>query len=89
METDRRRVFELLRMGRITVAEAERLLLAWQANRESGWISGGMYWGCAGGTGEAERGGAGGGACGAWASGTFIEDLMKNIPQGLKPGSMW
>jgi hypothetical protein len=38
MERDRRRVFELLRMGRITVAEAERLMLAWQASRESGWI---------------------------------------------------
>jgi small ligand-binding sensory domain FIST len=38
METDRRRVFELLRMGRITAAEAERLMSAWQANRESTWI---------------------------------------------------
>jgi hypothetical protein len=35
---DRRRVFKLLAMGRITAAEAERLMSAWQANRESGWI---------------------------------------------------
>jgi len=35
---DRRRVFKLMMMGRITAAEAERLMAARQANRESSWI---------------------------------------------------
>ena len=35
---DRRRVFKLLAMGRISAAEAERLMAAWQASRESTWI---------------------------------------------------
>jgi hypothetical protein len=35
---DRRRVFKLLMMGRITAAEAERLMAEWEANRESMWI---------------------------------------------------
>jgi hypothetical protein len=44
MEMNRRRVFKLLAMGRITAAEAERLMAAWQASRENGWI----LLGCAG-----------------------------------------
>jgi hypothetical protein len=35
---DRQRVFQLMMMGRITAAEAERLMLAWQSSRESSWI---------------------------------------------------
>jgi hypothetical protein len=35
---DRKRVFKLLVMGRISAAEAERLMAAWQASRESTWI---------------------------------------------------
>jgi len=35
---DRKRVFKLMLMGRITAAEAERLMAAWQASRESAWI---------------------------------------------------
>ena len=35
---DRRRVFKLLATGRITAAEAEKLMSAWQASRESSWI---------------------------------------------------
>jgi len=35
---DRKRVFKLLAMGRISAAEAERLMAAWQASRESSWI---------------------------------------------------
>jgi hypothetical protein len=35
---DRRRVFKLLEMGRISAAEAERLMADWQASRESTWI---------------------------------------------------
>jgi hypothetical protein len=35
---DRKRVFKLMAMGRITAAEAERLLIARQASRESSWI---------------------------------------------------
>jgi small ligand-binding sensory domain FIST len=38
MERDRLRVYQLLMMGRITAAEAERLMSAWQASRESTWI---------------------------------------------------
>jgi hypothetical protein len=38
MERDRRRVFQLLMLGRITPAEAERLMAVWQASRECSWI---------------------------------------------------
>jgi hypothetical protein len=31
-------VYQLLMMGRITPAEAERLMMAWQTSRESAWI---------------------------------------------------
>jgi hypothetical protein len=35
---DRKRVFKLMMMGRISAAEAERLMAVWQAGRESAWI---------------------------------------------------
>jgi hypothetical protein len=38
MDMNRRRVFQLLQTGRITAAEAERLMAAWQASRERMWI---------------------------------------------------
>jgi hypothetical protein len=38
MEMNRRRIFKLLAMGRITAAEAERLMAARQASREGALI---------------------------------------------------
>ncbi len=38
MNTDRRVILALIAMGRITPAEAERLLAAWDESRESAWI---------------------------------------------------
>ncbi len=40
MNTDRRAILSLVAMGRITVAEAERLLVAWNESRETAWIVG-------------------------------------------------
>ncbi len=40
MNTDRRVILSLLAMGRITAAEAERLLAAWNESRETAWIVG-------------------------------------------------
>ena len=38
MNTDRRAILALIAMGRITPAEAERLLAAWNEGRETAWI---------------------------------------------------
>jgi hypothetical protein len=38
MNTDRRAILTLVAMGRITAAEAERLLAAWNDSRETAWI---------------------------------------------------
>jgi len=38
MNTDRRAILALIAMGRITPAEAERLLAAWNESRETTWI---------------------------------------------------
>jgi hypothetical protein len=38
MNTDRRAILTLIAMGRITPAEAERLLAAWNESRETAWI---------------------------------------------------
>lgn len=38
MHTDRRFILTLIAMGRITPAEAERLLAAWDESRETAWI---------------------------------------------------
>jgi hypothetical protein len=38
MSTDRRAILALIAMGRITPAEAERLLAAWNESREMAWI---------------------------------------------------
>ena len=38
MNTDRRAILSLIAMGRITPAEAERLLVAWNETRETVWI---------------------------------------------------
>jgi hypothetical protein len=38
MNADRRAILALIAMGRITPGEAERLLVAWNESRETGWI---------------------------------------------------
>jgi hypothetical protein len=38
MNTDRRVILALIAMGRITPAEAERLLAAWDESFETAWI---------------------------------------------------
>jgi hypothetical protein len=38
MNTDRRAILALVAMGRISPAEAERLLAAWNESRETAWI---------------------------------------------------
>ncbi len=38
MNTDRRVILSLVATGRITAAEAERLLAAWNDSRETAWI---------------------------------------------------
>ena len=38
MESDRRAILSLVALGRITPAEAERLLIAWNEGREGLWI---------------------------------------------------
>lgn len=38
MNTDRRAILALIAMGRITPAEAERLLAVWNESRETAWI---------------------------------------------------
>ncbi|HEY1902114.1 MAG TPA: hypothetical protein VGG56_06775 [Terracidiphilus sp.] len=38
MPNDRRAILSLVALGRITPAEAERLLIAWNEGRESFWI---------------------------------------------------
>ena len=38
MNTDRRAILSLVATGRITAAEAERLLAAWNDSRETVWI---------------------------------------------------
>jgi hypothetical protein len=38
MYTDRRVILNLIAMGRITPAEAERLLATWNESRETAWI---------------------------------------------------
>jgi hypothetical protein len=38
MNTDRRAILALIAMGRITPAQAERLLAAWNESRETAWI---------------------------------------------------
>ncbi len=40
MNTDRRVILSLVAIGRITAAEAERLLAAWNEGRETAWIVG-------------------------------------------------
>lgn len=40
MNTDRRAILALIATGRITPAEAERLLAAWNESRETAWILG-------------------------------------------------
>ena len=40
MNTDRRTILSLVAAGRITAAEAERLLVAWNEARETAWIVG-------------------------------------------------
>jgi len=43
MNTDRRAILALIAMGRITTAEAERLLAAWNESRETAWILAGSF----------------------------------------------
>ena len=38
MNTDRRAILSLVATGRITAAEGERLLAAWNDSRETAWI---------------------------------------------------
>ena len=38
MQSDRRAILALVALGRITPAEAERLLIAWNEGREGLWI---------------------------------------------------
>jgi hypothetical protein len=38
MQTDRSTILHLVALGRITPAEAERLLLAWNEGREELWV---------------------------------------------------
>jgi hypothetical protein len=38
MNADRRAILALIAMGRISPAEAERLLAAWNESRETAWI---------------------------------------------------
>jgi len=38
MNTDRRAILSLVAMGRISAAEAERLLAAWNESRDTAWI---------------------------------------------------
>ncbi len=38
MNTDRRAILSLVANGRITAAEAERLLAAWSDSRETAWV---------------------------------------------------
>jgi hypothetical protein len=38
MNTDRRTILQLIALGRISPAEAERLLLAWNEGREILWL---------------------------------------------------
>jgi hypothetical protein len=38
MNTDRRAILALIAMGRISPAEAERLLAVWNESRETAWI---------------------------------------------------
>ncbi len=38
MTADRRAILALIAMGRITPAEAERLIAAWDESRETAWI---------------------------------------------------
>ncbi|HXR40289.1 MAG TPA: hypothetical protein VN776_14410 [Terracidiphilus sp.] len=38
MQTDHRTILSLVALGRITPAEAERLLIAWNEGREWAWI---------------------------------------------------
>ena len=38
MHTDRRTILSLVALGRINAAEAERLLIAWNEQREGAWI---------------------------------------------------
>ena len=38
MNSDRRTILALIAMGRITPAQAERLLAAWNESRETAWI---------------------------------------------------
>ena len=38
MQTDRRVILSLVALGRITPAEAERLLIAWNEGREGLWV---------------------------------------------------
>jgi hypothetical protein len=38
MKKDRRTILSLVALGRITPAEAERLLIVWNAAREGAWI---------------------------------------------------
>jgi hypothetical protein len=38
MNTDRHAILSLVATGRITAAEAERLLVAWNDSRETAWI---------------------------------------------------
>ena len=38
MNSDRRVILSLVAAGRITAAEAERLLVAWNDSRETAWI---------------------------------------------------
>lgn len=38
MQTDRRIILHLVAIGRITPAEAERLLIAWNEGREGLWV---------------------------------------------------
>ena len=40
MDMDRRTILSLIAMGRITAAEAERLIAAWNEGRELAWILG-------------------------------------------------
>jgi|HubBroStandDraft_1064217.scaffolds.fasta_scaffold1265517_1 hypothetical protein len=40
MQNSRRTILSLVALGRITPAEAERLLIAWNAGREGIWIFG-------------------------------------------------
>lgn len=43
METDRRAILHLVALGRISSAEAERLLIAWNEGRDTGWILAGCF----------------------------------------------